>query len=107
MPIPVFHDETYTSVGAQTPVLLNRWAGSNYSIAVVVGTTGLYTLEGTLSRLDSDAPDPPVWLELSGLVDLTTSITDAIKSTPLSAIRMDIQAVDTAIRLLVRQGGQG
>lgn len=105
MAIPAFHDVTYTTIGEKDPLLLHRWAGDSYSIAVVTSMGGQYTLEGTLSRLDIDPS--PVWFELVGLIDLTTSVTDVIRDTPLEAIRIDIQAIDMTMRLQVRQGGDG
>lgn len=107
MAIPSFYDETYTTVGVQAPLLLHRWAGSNTAFVVDVSTTATYTLEGTLSRMDSDGVAIPVWFELSGLVNLTTDITDVIRNTPLSAIRISISAVDTEVRLQIRQSGEG
>lgn len=104
---PVFYDVTYTTPGEKEPLPLNRWSRSNYSVVVDLITTGEYTVEGTLNRLNRDPEVPAVWFELSGLVGLTTDITEAIKESPLEAIRIDVMAVDSTLRFQVMQGGEG
>ena len=105
MATPVFYDKIYTVTGFTPPLLLNRWGRNNYSIIVDVDATGTYTVEGTISRLNRIVGLSPVCFELAGLVGLTTDITTALKETPLEAIRLNITAVDTTIRLQVMQGG--
>lgn len=103
MGTPVFVDTTYTGTGFQEPIMLNRWAWPSYSVVVALGTTGDYTLEGTINRINEG--QTPLWFELAGLVNVITDITDTIQDTPLEAIRMNIVANDTSIRFQVMQQG--
>ena len=105
MATPVFYDKTYLTTGFTPPLPLNRWGRNNFSIIADVGTTGTYTVEGTVSRLNREDGLTPIWFELAGLVGLTADITTAIKETPLEAVRLNITAIDTTIRLQVMQGG--
>lgn len=107
MAIPVSHDEIYTTDGLKAPLLFHRWAGSNTAVVVDIGSTALYTMEGSINRMGSDVQTLPVWFQLSGLVGLTTDITDVIRHTPLSAIRINITDLGTTLRFQVRQSGEG
>lgn len=105
MGVPVSYDVTYAGTGEQTALPLNRWNKANTSLVVDLATTGTYTIEATLSKINQDTGLTPIWFELSGLVGLTADITDTLKNVPLEAIRLNISANGTGIRFQILQGG--
>lgn len=94
--------KNYTTTGAKAAIPLNRWASSELSVEVDVGTTGTYTVEGTLDQVNR-AGVTPVWFTITGMSALTADTAQNIANTPMEAIRINIAVIDSTIDFHVMQ----
>lgn len=94
--------QSFSTTGAKAAIPLNRHGNPQYSISAVLGSTGTYTVEGTLDQLNREGITP-VWQDITGLIALTASTFDKIENTPLEAVRINIAAVGTTLNFKIQQ----
>jgi len=94
--------QSFSTTGAKAAIPLNRHGNPQYAVSAVLGTTGTYTVEGTVDQLNREGITPE-WQPVTGLVGVTTDTFDKIENTPLEAIRINIAVIDSTLKFQIQQ----